>query len=314
MAEEKIQVVVVYTHNVSRAIRVHELPKPGETVRSIGYSEGIDGAKGTNVAIALGRLGISAALVSSVRQGEWIEHGQTLLKQAGVNHSFIQEYEDPSYSRGAMFIDDHGNNMIVLSSGRQYIPEALIDEALDRFQGAEYCVTGYELGERGVKHTVFAANKRGLKTIVNPSPVPDSLPDYWDEVDIVVLNEHELARLLGDETAAANETRMKESLFQLRSRSRCGSVVLTLGERGYMVLTGDSIAAEPGIKVEKVIDTSGAGDGFLAALTAGLVKGLSLQDACSWANRYSSISIQRDGTISCYSQLEEAERIAGTLG
>ena len=314
MEGKHIQVVVVYTHNVSRAIRVHELPKPGETVRSIGYSEGVDGAKGTNVSIALGRLGISTALVSSVRQGGWIEQGHTFLSQAGVDDSFIYQYEDPSYSRGAMFIDDHGNNVIVLSSGQQYIPETLIDEALDRFHGAEYCVTGYELGEAGVKYTLFSAHKRGLKTIINPSPVPDVLPDYWDKADIVVLNEHELARLLDDKTAAVNEERIKESILLLRARCGCRSVVLTLGERGYMVLEGTSIASESGITVDNVVDTSGAGDGFLAALTAGLAKGRSLQDACSWANRYSSLSIQREGTISCYPQLEEAERIAGILG
>lgn len=314
MEETKVQVLVVYTHNVSRAIRVHELPKPGETVRSIGYSEGIDGAKGTNVAIALGRLGIPSALVANVRHGDWLEQGHDLLSQAGVNDSYIAEYTDPSYSRGAMFIDDHGNNMIVLSSGRQFIPGSLIDRAIDHFKDAQYCVTGYELGEDGVKHALFAASKRGIKTIVNPSPVPDSLPDYWHMADIVVLNEHELIRLLDDENAVAGQEKTEQSLLRLRNQCGCGAVVLTLGENGFVLLDGNCTVSEPGVKVEKVIDTSGAGDGFLAALTACLVKGMSLAAACKWANRYSSISIQRDGTISCYPQLEEAEAVAGILG
>lgn len=314
MKEKKVLVVVVYTHNVSRAIRVHELPKPGETVRSIGYSDGIDGAKGTNVAIALGRLGIPVALVANVRHGDWIEQGHSLLRQAGVDDSFITEYSDPTYSRGAMFIDDHGNNMIVLSSGRQVIPDSLIDQALDHFKDARYCVTGYELGEAGVRYTLLAAAKRGMKTIVNPSPVPDVLPDYWNTADIVILNEHELIRLLNDDAAVFDQEKTEQSLFRLREQCGCGAVVLTLGEHGFMLLEGERVVSEQGVKVNSVVDTSGAGDGFLAALTACLTIGMSLTEACRWANHYSSISIQRDGTISCYPQREEAEAVAGNLG
>ena len=160
MADSNVKVVVLYTHNVSRAIRVHELPRPGETVRSIGYSEGIDGAKGTDVAVALGRLGIPTALVAHVRRGDWLAQGHEILSAAGVDDSSISDYFDPSYSRGAMFIDDNGNNMIVLSSGKQQFPRELMETALDKFPGAEYCVTGHELGEEGVRDAVLAAHSR----------------------------------------------------------------------------------------------------------------------------------------------------------
>ena len=44
------QVIVAYSHNVSQAIRVHKLPRPGETIRALQASAGMDGAKGTNTA------------------------------------------------------------------------------------------------------------------------------------------------------------------------------------------------------------------------------------------------------------------------
>lgn len=314
MADSKIKVTVVYTHNVSRAIRVHELPRPGETVRSIGYSEGIDGAKGTDVAVALGRLGVPTALIANVRRGDWIEQGHVILSEAGVDDRFITEYDDPSYSRGAMFIDDNGNNMIVLSSGRQQFPRELMESALDAYPDAEYCVTGHELGEEGVRDAVLSASSRGLKVIINPSPVPDSIPDYWDKAYIIVLNEHELIRLLGDDSSAVSGEKVRDSLARFTALSGCSAVVLTLGEKGYMLYDGSGFASGEGTVVENVIDTSGAGDGFLAAMTAALAKGMSLADACAWANRYSSIGIQREGTITCYPTLEEAEAVAGPLG
>lgn len=314
MADSNVKVVVLYTHNVSRAIRVHELPRPGETVRSIGYSEGIDGAKGTDVAVALGRLGIPTALVAHVRRGDWLAQGHEILSAAGVDDSSISDYFDPSYSRGAMFIDDHGNNMIVLSSGKQQFPRELMETALDKFPGAEYCVTGHELGEEGVRDAVLAAHSRGLKVLLNPSPVPDAIPDFWNKVDIIILNEHELMCLLADDGALDSDEKAGDSLIRFTELSGCRAVVLTLGEKGYMLYDGSSIAFGCGTHVENVIDTSGAGDGFLAAMTAALVKGMSLADACGWANRYSSIGIQREGTITCYPLLDEAEAVAGPLG
>ena len=313
MENAAAKVIVIYTHNVSRAIRVHELPRPGETVRSIGYSGGIDGAKGTDVAIALGRLGIPTAFAANARKGEWIARVHELLKGAGVDDSCVTEYEDPTYTRGAMFIDDHGNNMIVLSCGRQYIPRELICGALDRYRGAEYCVTGYELGDEGAEWVIQEAFERGIKTIVNPSPVPAEIPDCWDKVGILVLNEHEIASLLGDRTAVESDAAAESALHELQKRCGCRSIVLTLGEKGYMLLHNGSVISGDGMKVGGVIDTSGAGDGFLAALTAALVRGRDLADACAWANAYSSITIREEGTISSYPTLEEAEKVAGRL-
>lgn len=313
MPKKSVKAVVIYTHNVSRAIRVHELPQPGETVRSIGYSSGVDGAKGTNVALALGRLGVPTALVANARRGDWNEQGRAFLREAGVDGSFVREYDDPTYSRGAMFIDDHGNNMIVLSSGRQFIPPELISDALDSFKDAQFCVTGYELGAEGAEEAVIEAHRRGLKTLVNPSPVPSSLPDCWDKVDVLVLNEHELAALLGERDAASGPEWAAKALRRLRSGCGCRSVVLTLGAAGYMLLDGGEVFSGPGMKVENVVDTSGAGDGFLASLTAGLACGRSLESACAWANAYSALTVCREGTISAYPWLGEAEASAGRL-
>ena len=58
-------IIVAYTHNISDGgIRVHKLPRAGETVRALEGGLGIDGAKGTNVAVAASRAGAKVALVA----------------------------------------------------------------------------------------------------------------------------------------------------------------------------------------------------------------------------------------------------------
>ena len=309
MYNKLTQVIVVYTHNISRVIRVHELPRPGETVRAIGMSEGVDGAKGTNVAVVLARLGVNNALVAQVRSIEVMESGHKLLQQLGVDDTFITYKEDPNYARGSMIIDDHGNNMIVLSSSSKPMPNTEIEKALEAYKGAQYCVTGYELDEPSVRYTLHKAKQFGLTTVVNPSPVPDFLPDYWSDIDILVLNEHELIRMLEMSGELYEEWDWETRMRRLREIYACGNIVLTLGAEGFLLLEGEHIFSEPGNKVNKVIDTSGAGDSFLAAMVAGLCKGKSLAQACSWANYYAALTVQRYGTITSYLTLAEVEGI-----
>ena len=87
--------------------------------------------------------------------------------------------------------------MIVLGSGtQQAIPKEEIDQALESMQTAKYCVTGYELETESVQYLIQKAKALGIMTVLNPSPVPDKKPDFWHLVDILVLNEVEVAHML----------------------------------------------------------------------------------------------------------------------
>ena len=75
-------IIVAYTHNISDGgIRVHKLPRAGETVRALEGGLGIDGAKGTNVAVAASRAGAKVALVAHVQGGAWFDRAEKLLRE-----------------------------------------------------------------------------------------------------------------------------------------------------------------------------------------------------------------------------------------
>ena len=104
-------------------------------------------------------------------------------------------------------------------------------------------------------------------------------------VQIVFANESELHSLYqtGDfDTAAAH----------LRAENILG--VVTRSERGSVVVTRDEVIAVPAFPVDRVVDTTGAGDLFAAGFLAGLTKSKNLEPARGWAPlprpRSSSIS------------------------
>ncbi|WP_420470218.1 adenosine kinase [Brevundimonas sp. FT23042] len=88
--------------------------------------------------------------------------------------------------------------------------------------------------------------------------------------DIVLANEAELAALFETEDFDAAAT-------QLSSMVEVAAV--TRGAEGSVVISGDQRVAVAAFPVEKVIDTTGAGDQYAAGLLLGLARGLSLEDA-----------------------------------
>ena len=94
-----------------------------------------------------------------------------------------------------------------------------------------------------------------------------------------------------------------------------GCVVMTLGEKGSCALSagGDFVQVAP-TRVERVENTAGAGDGFMAATVAGLVWGKPLAEAMEWASKFAALSVTIDGTIPAYRPLDEVEAFIASLG
>lgn len=307
--EKAPQVIVAYSHNVSQAIRVHKLPRPGETIRALQASAGMDGAKGTNAAVACARVGAKVAMIAHVKGGDWYYKGQQVLKEAGIDDTYVILGEGIKDTSGVVLIDDEGNNMIVLGAhNEQAIPEEEADRALEAMKDAAYCITGYEINEKSVRHILRKARELGIRTVVNPSPIPDFVPDYWRDISLLILNEVEIVRMLDLAGVEYTEGDWEDCARKLRTAYGVGDIVVTLGKNGFFCLEGEKTFCAPGIAV-KSKDTTGAGDGYLGSMTARLAMGDNLAEACLYANKYCSISVQRDGTISSYPMADEAEAI-----
>ena len=84
------------------------------------------------------------------------------------------------------------------------------------------------------------------------------------------------------------------------------NVIVTLGEKGCFVRkTGEVI---PAVKLEKVIDTTGAGDTFNGVLASCLVEGDDLETACKKANVASGIKVTRKYILDSIPSKEEIEK------
>lgn len=303
------KVVLVYSNGAGQNVRVNALPKEGETVRALSWDFDRDGAKGTNVAVALGRLGMACSLITRNGDDMNADLCEKWLNDAGVDTTFARRDPSVTTPTGVVFIDKTGRNTIVLSDFDPVIPASLIDEGLAANKEAAWLVTGFEIAEESAVYAVRAAKSYGIRTIINASPVSADHTADLGNADIVVVNEVEARQLLeakGLRTLPEDEQTLARLICE---KYAVGAAVITMGRKGYLAAEGDRVfrGMAVGAFGDDVVDTSGAGDGFLAAMTYKLAMGENLEAACKWANVYAGITVCYSGTIPGYLPLSQVE-------
>ena len=82
----------------------------------------------------------------------------------------------------------------------------------------------------------------------------------------------------------------------LKERLNCNSVLITRGDRGMMLLEGDSEPVYVETAAREVYDVTGAGDTVIATLAVGLAAGASMLEAANLANHAAGIVVGKIGT------------------
>ncbi|HLR85486.1 MAG TPA: PfkB family carbohydrate kinase, partial [Nocardioidaceae bacterium] len=117
-------------------------------------------------------------------------------------------------------------------------------------------------------------------------------------VDVLVPNEHEAALLTGEDDPHTSA----RALVDLGVTS----VVVTLGGRGSLCVTGNEVIEVPAERVEAV-DTTAAGDTFAGCLAVALAEGRDRRAAIRWATHAAALSVQKMGASTSMPTREEID-------
>ena len=304
-SQKGADILVVGSHCPGLFIRVKRPPVAGETVIGWDYREPVDGGKGSNQAISAARLGGKVGIVGCVGQDRIGEEGERWMVQAGVDVTFLKRSATAASGIGFILLDERGVPAMVSSLGANAeLNEADIDHALAGMKGARVLLTQFEIPPRVALYSARAAHHRGLLTIVNPAPAPGERLQGLDCADILTPNKTEAMLLLGLPPGQKADPLWLAS--QLRQATGAGAVLVTVGERGVAGCDAEGSWAVTPPPVQ-VVDTSGAGDVFCAALALGLVEGRSLREASAWACGVAALSVTRAGTIPAFPTRLEVE-------
>ena len=298
------EILVVGSLNMDLVFSVDHQPLMGETVLSSGFSMN-PGGKGANQAYAAGRLGGCVKMIGCVGDDIYGESLINNLQSAGVDTGAVARLDDVPTGIAGITVTSSGDNAIIVASGANfYLTPEMIRHNEDLIRAADYVLTQLETPIETVLTLAEMVKKAGKVMVLDPAPARADLPDeLFPLVDVLKPNETELQSLTG--LPVDTDTHIAQAARTLLAKG-VKMVVVTMGERGAMIVTKEETLFVPALLVEPV-DTTAAGDTFTAAMVCGLADGMGLEDAVRFANKVSSIVVTRKGAQMSIPDMSEIE-------
>ena len=247
---------------------------------AMGSATRASGGSAGNTIAGLGSLGAACGYIGKLRDDELGSAYRHDLLAGGVSFTTAMASEGPATARCIIFVtSDAERTMNTYLGACVNLTAADIDEALVASAQITY-LEGYLYDEPHAKKAFHraadVAHAAGRKVALSLSDAfcverhRDAFLDLVaNRVDILFANQAELASLFqtGDLDAALG-----------RAASMVDLAAVTLGAQGSVVVRGGERINSPAATVERVVDTTGAGDLYAAGFLYGLTRELPLAE------------------------------------
>lgn len=302
-------IAVVGSYGAGMTMRTDRVPGPGETLMGGSFASG-PGGKGSNQAIGISRLGVEVSLLTAVGPDAMAAEARELWARENVAHEHVVTTAS-STMVGFILVEESGENRIIIAPGAlDELTPAHVEAFRQTIRQADMLVVSMEIPMPAVETALRIAREEGTPTLLNPAPASE-LPDaLWSMIDYLTPNETEAPILLG--LPADHGLACEELVARLRLRTPA-AIVLTLGSQGVAVDDGETAAVIEAIPAARVVDTTGAGDSFTAALAVALVEGASLAAAVHRAAAAGSHAVTIPGVIDALPTPRDIQNLIGQL-
>jgi len=277
MSAARDSILVVGSANLDFVVRAPHVPAPGETVLG-GEFATYPGGKGANQAVAAARAGANTRMLVALGDDAYALPIEASLREAGVELTIVRD--ERATGTAFIVVADTGENAITVASGAN---AGLRREHLPDLERVSHLLLQLETPLDVVEACARAARAVGVRTILNAAPARPLTAELLHAVDVLIVNEGELAAL-------ANDGSLRQRLDALSVET----VVVTLGARGCCARAGADYLVQPAFPIE-VVDTTAAGDTFCGALAAALAEHGDLAAALRFASAAAAIACTRAG-------------------
>ncbi len=287
-----MKILVVGSINMDMVTYADRIPKRGETAFGRDFIKN-PGGKGANQACAAARLGSSVTMLGAVGEDSFGTELEECLQKNGVR-PFLKKVKEPTGCATILIEEEnHDNRILVISGANHAVKEEDIDNNISLIKEADIILTQLELPLQTVAHLAKVAEEYKKIFILNPAPgirLPESL---LRSVTYLTPNETELSLVSGIDIK--DEASFFQACQALLDKG-VNTLLVTLGSRGVYLYSRTENTLIPAYQVDAV-DTTAAGDCFNGAFAAYLAKGFEQKKAISYAEKASSLCVQRRGAI-----------------
>lgn len=248
---------------------------------AMGPAKEISGGSAANTLAGLAALGARCAFIGQVADDQLGEVFAHDIRAGGIAFATPARAGDPPTARCLIFVSPDGQRtMNTYLGASQFLPAEALDEAAIADAAVLY-LEGYlwdpEEPRRAMRKAIAAARGAGRKvafTLSDAFVIARHGDDFRaliadGQIDILFANEHELAALTGKDDFHEGIAALRQSVPVL---------VVTRSEQGAVACTASEQAEVPAEPIDRVVDTTGAGDLFAAGFLFGHVRGKPLAD------------------------------------
>lgn len=289
-----MRIGVVGNINMDFVLRGDRLPLEGETVVA-DELQVFAGGKAANQAVAARRLGANVSIVGCLGTDDLGDRALALLEEAGVETACVVRTGRCHTGTAMVFVARSGRNSIVTALGANDDPAGsweAVGRASNLLGSVDAVLMQLGLPVATVDHVIRLCRQHGVPVYLDPTPLRRQLPRLWRSVALIAPNESEARALLGGDRVSGPEE-ARAGAERLRDAG-VGVAVIKLGAAGCVVAADEGTAHVPGVPVD-VVDTTAAGDAFMAALAVARVEGADWAAAARYANCAGALAATRLG-------------------
>jgi len=276
------KILVVGSLHLDVIVNSSRLPQPDETLLGDKVSYRF-GGKGGNQALAAAKINVQVLMAGRIGTDSFGKQIYDTLAKQNINLDGLKMVDEPSGMSVALIGSDGIYSAVVVSGVNQtidlseiYVPNDLSVLVLQNEINSD---ANFEIVNKIPKSAYV---------IFNAAPALTPNKEFFDRIDLLVVNQLEAKMLLSEKTETF------ENLTALKKLQNLGpkEVIITLGAEGYIGISRDGdIFSKPGVKVD-VISTHGAGDTFVGTLAAFISKDKPISVAAQYAQASSALHVK----------------------
>lgn len=235
----------------------------------------------TNYGIGLSRLGVAVRWISKVGEDPWGEMIVDTLRAEGIDLGYVQKERKAATGlffkwrrAGKSYVVYYRNGSAASLLGPGNVPDDALEGVVHvHLTGITMAIS--ETARELVLDLAQRASQRGITVSFDPNyrPALWTSPKAALDAQLPVLSFVDWYLCGFEEGHLLFGIDGEQQLEDLVRDAGVRNLAVRVGERGALVRDGGRLVTVPPVKLETVLDEVGAGDGFAAGFTYGLLEG-----------------------------------------
>ncbi|MFX1518055.1 MAG: carbohydrate kinase family protein, partial [Promethearchaeota archaeon] len=268
-------------------LKISRFPKPDEKIYVLNSQKQAGGVT-ANFCVGVARQGLNVAFFGGVGNDEEGKYLRMILQKENVKDKYLFTLKSKVTPINVVMITKDGEKYILQSEHmRLTLPseELITKEVIRESRHLHLTAINYTTAFKAVR----LAKELGLTTSLDlesqvVQEYQNQLPQFLKHIDILLPNKGGAYEL----TQTSNPKEASKILLNYGPKV----VLLTLGSEGVLLSTQNEQRSFPAFQIDKIVDTTGAGDAFNAGFITAFLGGTPLAECVKRGQATSAIKIQ----------------------